>query len=745
MGRVRSAVFAARGGVASAALVLWLSACGGGGDSEAPPTELPQALSVAAPSTQQAMGTAVAFSSNATDPGHKLTYRWEFGDGSTATTDSPSHSYAKAGVYTVTLTLTNEAGSTRTSTSAVAVADMAIVQGQVCSAANQSGWCWQRPLPQGNAIADYAFVDDSHGWAVGDAGTILATTDGGVTWKAQVSGTRLNLLKATFVNTQVGWVASTNGLLLKTSDGGATWQQVSLGRNEGTQTLGASDALTAWVNNGYGSSTYITRDGGVSWTAIAVPSGLSSIVQATASDTWGATYGNYYGDPPKLSHSTNGGAWVDVPLPVVEAGVSRSINSIQFIDATHGIVTANEYSYGPTYINRTVAWRTADGGASWQTVTQPQSVPYYYYGYGLRLIDANTVFSFDYFGGLQLTQNDGSSWQPVSLPAFGNGAYFSSYQALSAQRIVVRDSLGSAYLTVDGGAHWSGRSAGGGSMATLNSVWFFDAREGLAIGADGSSVRTSDGGQAWTTTTPSAFYGWRRAQFLADGSVGWVVSDTGAIYRSTDKGKTWLSPVPQSSVPLYGITDFHFVDAQHGWALSYANTVYASSDGGMSWQAVNTTMPYGYQSLRFADATHGVVVGVPGIALVTSDGGVTWNPVPTGLSQGLRRVTFADANTAVAVGESGVIVRSTDQGRSWTVINSPATNTLNDVRFRSARFGYAVGDYGTWLVTRDGGLTWNRQSTGATASLQAAFFTDEQTGWVVGSNGSILATATGGR
>ena len=41
----------------------------------------------------------------------------------------------------------------------------AIVAGKACSAAGTGGWCWQRPLPQGNFIADYAFVDDSRGWA----------------------------------------------------------------------------------------------------------------------------------------------------------------------------------------------------------------------------------------------------------------------------------------------------------------------------------------------------------------------------------------------------------------------------------------------------------------------------------------------------------------------------------------------------------------------------------------------------
>jgi photosystem II stability/assembly factor-like uncharacterized protein len=51
------------------------------------------------------------------------------------------------------------------------------------------------PTSQNLPIRSLAFVDDRHGWAVGELGTILATTDGGRTWKQQRSGgTRAALL-----------------------------------------------------------------------------------------------------------------------------------------------------------------------------------------------------------------------------------------------------------------------------------------------------------------------------------------------------------------------------------------------------------------------------------------------------------------------------------------------------------------------------------------------------------------------
>jgi hypothetical protein len=48
------------------------------------------------------------------------------------------------------------------------------------------------------AIRSLAFADERHGWAVGDLGTILATSDGGRTWKPQRSGGQRSALAGFF-------------------------------------------------------------------------------------------------------------------------------------------------------------------------------------------------------------------------------------------------------------------------------------------------------------------------------------------------------------------------------------------------------------------------------------------------------------------------------------------------------------------------------------------------------------------
>ncbi len=49
-------------------------------------------------------------------------------------------------------------------------------------------WKWQNPSPAGNPLYAVFFTDPAHGYAAGDAGTILKTTDRGSTWTVRPGG-----------------------------------------------------------------------------------------------------------------------------------------------------------------------------------------------------------------------------------------------------------------------------------------------------------------------------------------------------------------------------------------------------------------------------------------------------------------------------------------------------------------------------------------------------------------------------
>lgn len=69
------------------------------------------------------------------------------------------------------------------------------------------------------------FIDSRNGWAVGEMGTIIATTDAGATWAKQKSGTERSLMDVEFFDKNFGFAVGLDGTILKTLDGGVTWTQ----------------------------------------------------------------------------------------------------------------------------------------------------------------------------------------------------------------------------------------------------------------------------------------------------------------------------------------------------------------------------------------------------------------------------------------------------------------------------------------------------------------------------------------
>jgi len=67
------------------------------------------------------------------------------------------------------------------------------------------------------------FGSRERGWAVGGEGVIIATADGGRTWRPQASGVGDDLNDVKFFDESEGWAVGRGGAMLHTRDGGRTW------------------------------------------------------------------------------------------------------------------------------------------------------------------------------------------------------------------------------------------------------------------------------------------------------------------------------------------------------------------------------------------------------------------------------------------------------------------------------------------------------------------------------------------
>lgn len=758
------------------ALCGLLTACGGGGGSDSTPTALPSSVTINSASQSQVNSDA-RFTTSVDTGLQGLRYQWNFGDGSTSTEAQPSHRYATSGSYTVTVTVTNEAGAARTSTMTVQVGQFTNVANTVCTGASQTGWCWQQPKPTGQTLSDYFFLDSNTAWAVGEGGAILKTTDGGATWNPQRSGSTSNLWRVRFADANNGWALGAGNLVLHTTDGGAHWQAQAAGYNSYVYSGGgrfwAINAQQAVYAPAYASVGYYTTDGGDNWQA-----GTLLPTTVTANGTLFAQ--DYLG----VKRSTDLGR---TTTQVFTEPLGGSPLGLSFADDQRGLIVSNEPLIPGSYSDYTlVTWRTADAGTTW--TRQLTNLPNYTtllkynsdgvvwaYGYpslyrstdhgttwaavalptgvfvfsgdAISVIDSSTLY-FTYNATLYMTRDAGATWttmgvageqnSAVLLRAAGNDLWlgYSAYSYASTP-----DRL---YHSSDAGTRWNKVIGGDPADAgtALTSVWFSSASQGIAVGNNGSIMKTSDGGSTWSRLAPApntAFSG-SKLQFRS-ATTGWLLSSNeGRIYKTQDGGATWSAPL---TISLYGVTDYHFIDDTQGWAIAPGGSVYRSTDGGQSWSA-QSAISFSATAMRFVDTQRGLAVGPYGVIALTQDGGLSWRARASGVSAGLNKVVWADASTAWAVGDSGTVIKSSDAGLSWAAVPVPTTNSLLDIQFIDANHGWIVGGNGTVITTADGGKNWRLQVTNTSRAFYSVFFTDAQTGWLVGTGGTIMATATGG-
>jgi photosystem II stability/assembly factor-like uncharacterized protein len=112
-----------------------------------------------------------------------------------------------------------------------------------------------------NDLFDLCFTDANTGTIVGAGGTILRTTNGGATWTPQTSGTSMTLYSVCFTNANTGTVVGRSGTVLRTTDGGATWMPQASGTTKLLMDVHFTDAQTGTIV-GEGGTILRTVSGG---------------------------------------------------------------------------------------------------------------------------------------------------------------------------------------------------------------------------------------------------------------------------------------------------------------------------------------------------------------------------------------------------------------------------------------------------------------------------------------------------
>jgi photosystem II stability/assembly factor-like uncharacterized protein len=279
------------------------------------------------------------------------------------------------------------------------------------------------------------------------------------------------------------------------------------------------------------------------------------------------------------------------------------------------------------------------------------------------------------------------------------------------------------------------------TTAGLGALDFVNSSTGLAVGEDGTTVGTTDGGRTWTLrSAPSTAT--LRAVDLADTAEGWAVGDAGTVIHTADGGSTWVAQSAPTTASLRAVA---FADRSSGWAVGDGGAAIHTVDGGVTWALQSTPATGALNAVDSVDASTGVAVGANGLVIRTIDAGSTWTTASAPTRTILNAVDMVDGANGWAVGGAGIVLNTTNGGVKWTKQSTPTHARLTSVHFLDSATGWAAGDAGTVLRTTNAGATWTLQSTPTTAAVGGVRLTDSTTGWVVGGAGTILRATVVGR
>ena len=169
-----------------------------------------------------------------------------------------------------------------------------------------------RKVPVATTLSAVTFTDDKHGWAVGQWGVILGTSDGGETWDKQRMDIAVDrpLFSVRFTSDHDGIAVGLWSLMLQTHDGGKTWTKTTLPKppdggkaDRNLYHVFADDKGALYISAEQGTVLKST-DGGANWSYLAT-GGKGSLWSGVALADGRIVVGGLLGS---LFQSSDGGA-----------------------------------------------------------------------------------------------------------------------------------------------------------------------------------------------------------------------------------------------------------------------------------------------------------------------------------------------------------------------------------------------------------------------------------------------------
>ena len=436
-----------------------------------------------------------------------------------------------------------------------------------------------------------------------------------------------------------------------------------------------------------------------------------------------ATDDNSFDNNGALFESNDGGTtWVQQNIPF---SLGDPFYGLFFLNSQNGWAYGNDN------------YRTTDGGTNW---TQ---LPFLGSTYFMKFYSPNFGLATGNFGQY-ISRDGGLSWEPSP-----NDMY--AFDFIDDQ-IGLGASNNGIYKTIDGGVTFTTVHTG-----VAEAVEFLTSTVAVGI-VDSMFVRSSDGGDIWTTGVASEGRNRLLGVFgdvvLAWGREGNFPDYDDRGFRSSDAGQTWtdLGEIMNGS-SFTSYFSFAVPNPQTVVATDGSGNMFYSNDAGQSWTQVFGA-PSGIQPgflssavPSFADAQTGYFGYGSGFIIKTTNAGASWFQISSGTGQSLNDIDrFANGNL-IAVGDNGTILTNSGGTSQWILQPAVSQYKIKAVQVVSPNEVVLVDEIGQVYMSADGGTSWTAASTlpPDLSPAEDIHFSTLLDGWVIGQGGSPLYhTSDGG-
>ncbi len=608
----------------------------------------------------------------------------------------------------------------------------------------QSGWQWQNPLPQGNDLNVVKFLNINTGFAAGEKGSLVKTTNGGINWSVvnfNFDNQPIEFLCV--IDSNIVYAASSyyynQASIFKTTNGGNNWVL--------TATITPSLECLTFVNANTGFAVVNddqlkkTTDGGFTWSLSYTLSSAIVEVSFITEQVGFFTVREYAAPSNNMWRTTNQGAtW----QPCIINTSTEQCRKMSFINSTTGYVVRINTSGAETSI-----LKTTDAGANWVQVSIfPVPVTYVYgfcfemkadgYGYlGFKpevIPNTNTEVIYR-------TNNFGLNWSLSStIPTKGSRNYWSMFNFpifnFSSSEIgFYVANRGVILKTTNSGINWFEKSTSLINLPLAN-INFPDNNTGYIFGSGGTFLKTTNTGINWNYSKISNLD--FHTSFFLNNQTGYVGANNSRLLKTTSGGNSWDTIIVNSSNT--SISSIYFITNETGF-LTNNYSIYKTSNGGVNWMQFPCDGEM--NGIHFINNNTGFAfshVFVPPFSAWsriyrTNNGGDSWS-VLIELGPSLESIKFISNDTGYAVYNSKV-VKSINGGVSWfNVLN---TRDAAEVKTLAPNIIYS-GSY----KSTNGGANWTFFKT-RVQSIKSVLYLNENTGFIVGGSGAgILKTTDGG-